>query len=343
MKIYGVLFIVTLVLVYVTGDECPETCFGIETPLLREGAFIVYEKDADGFSNRTCEIFDMLPGFGDYEDNLTCSISKSSQISCSWITHALPKDAQHSASYQLRGYGYHSSIYHFSCSLNSEKQRVECYGQINASEYALVQVNISTSSHWLLICQLFQLGVIEILDPPEIGSVLINATELEIKWSLPKSSGSKDKSDCFEYELKINDEVIHILPNKNLTYTKQNIDLARSYIVQIRTKMHYSCHISEQWSDWSKAKVVNPVENPYKLNVHVILCIAFVLPMILLALLLLCKFQRLSDKLFPSIPSPSLKVKTLLEKGNFIQDPTLKHPEAGYEVDYGTEILEVTG
>ncbi|KAK3530401.1 hypothetical protein QTP86_024436 [Hemibagrus guttatus] len=83
--------------------------------------------------------------------------------------------------------------------------------------------------------------------------------------------------------------------------------------------------------------VVNPLGDTYQLNAGVIASIVFVLPMILLAFLLVCKFQRLFDKLFPSIPNPSRNVQMILEKNYYNQDMPPKQCEEG------AEILEVIG
>ncbi|KAI4877126.1 hypothetical protein NFI96_026479 [Prochilodus magdalenae] len=183
---------------------------------------------------------------------------------------------------------------------------------------------------------------IEILDPPKNISVIVNSTDLEINW-LPTKSINSLPHDCFVYEIKINDEVVPFNDRYSevLRYTKRNLDLTRSYSIQIRTKAVFQCVINGLWSEWSESKVINQVEKPYHLNIYVILSIAFVLPMILLAILLVCKIQRLSEKLLPVIPSPSTKVKMLLENNDFSQ--VMPPKQCGCEAEEGTEILQVTG
>ncbi|KAL7845803.1 hypothetical protein AOLI_G00239950 [Acnodon oligacanthus] len=344
MRLYGSLLIIALVLAgNATGSESQDFC----TDLLcfvqtNEHDDIVFEKDSNGDMTETSEKSNLPASLRDFSwSNISCFIYKSSLLNCSWSTHMLPTDAKYSAFFHFCNDEPQGSPIHLNCSSNHEMERVECLGRINSSTSVTVQVNISIPSQWYITCKTFTEEDIEIFDPPEITSSTIKSKDLEINWLLPKSINSVE-SHCFEYELKINDEIVSISThsNSNLTYTKKNIDLARSYSVQIRTKMVY-CVSDGHWSDWSETKVVGPTENPYQLNVYVIASIAFVLPMILLAFLLVCKFQRLSEKLFPSIPSPSMKVKTLLEKEDFglVMPPKWS---CGPEAEEGTEIFQVT-
>ncbi|KAL7852676.1 hypothetical protein SRHO_G00184610 [Serrasalmus rhombeus] len=340
MRLYGLLLIIALVLAgNADGSETEGFCY--DQPCYAE----TNEHDVILFENgnmmETSENSNLPASLHDFSwSNISCFIYKTSLLNCSWSTHMLPADAQYSAFFHFCNNEPQDSPFHLNCSSNHEMERVECLGRINSSLSVTVQVNISIPSQWYITCKTFAEEDIEIFDPPEITSATIKSKDLEINWLLPKSINSVD-SHCFQYELKINDETVTIptQSHNNLTYTKKNIDLARSYSIQIRAKMVY-CVSDGHWSDWSESKVVGPTENPYQLNVYVIASIAFVLPMILLAFLLVCKFQRLSEKLFPSIPSPSVKVKTLLEKEDF--GLVIPPKPCGPEAEEGTEIFQVT-
>ncbi|KAL6481514.1 hypothetical protein MHYP_G00095940 [Metynnis hypsauchen] len=340
MRLYGMLLIIALVLAgNAAGSESQGFCDALDCFTdINEHDDIIFE---DGNMTENSEKSSLPASLHDFSwSTISCFIYKSSLLNCSWSTHMLPADAQYSAFFHFCNSKSHDSPFDLNCSSNHEMERVECLGRISSSVSVTVQVNISIPNQWYITCKTFSEEDIEILDPPEITSATIKSKDLEINWLQPKSINSIE-SHCFEYELKINDETVSIgdKSHKNLTYTKKNIDLARSYSIQIRTRM-FVCVTDGHWSDWSESKVVSPIENPYQLNVYVIASIAFVLPMILLAFLLVCKFQRLSEKLFPSIPSPSVKVKTLLDKEDFglVLPPKL----CGSEAEEGTEICQVT-
>ncbi|XP_072513803.1 interleukin-5 receptor subunit alpha-like isoform X2 [Salminus brasiliensis] len=268
---------------------------------------------------------------------ISCHIYNSGLLNCSWSTHTLPENAQYSAYFHECKESDDNTTHELHCSTSREKGRVECHRQISISEQVMVLVNISVPHHWRILCKTFVQVNIEILEPPKNITAVIKSEALEIEWS-PPTSFHNSGSHCFDYELKINNDTVMVTSN-TFQYTKRNIDLTRSYSTKIRTKWNI-CADNQQWSDWSEIKVVGPTEKPYQLNIYVIVTIAFVLPMILLAFLLVCKFQRLSEKLFPSVPGPSVKVKMLLEKEDFTQVTPPK--QGGFKVEEGTEILQVT-
>ncbi|KAF7689618.1 hypothetical protein HF521_012971 [Silurus meridionalis] len=173
------------------------------------------------------------------------------------------------------------------------------------------------------------------LDPPRNITALVHSGTLEIQWVWPESCCSQTDA-CFIYELKINNEIKNL--KNDLVYKYANIKPTSRYTIQIRTKHDDAClNDNDIWSDWSKPVVIDPeISSTPALNASVIICIALVLPMILLAIILVCKLQRLTEKLFPSIPNPSKKVQILLEKEDFNQ-VTPK------QIEETAEILEVSG
>ncbi|XP_053472389.1 interleukin-5 receptor subunit alpha-like isoform X2 [Ictalurus furcatus] len=272
---------------------------------------------------------------------IQCLIYNVNLLSCSWSTDSLAEDAQYSASFQFCST---TEDHPLNCISGSLQKFVECQGQIKMIDEmdetdVAVKVNISINGYWYSICHVYDLAQIEKLDAPQNITTVIKSTNLEIQW-LPPRSCCFQKQECFIYELKINNEKVEDALKGMLAYNKTNFEPTRSYTIQIRVKQSKACASAQHWSDWSEAVVVSQSRNIYHLNASVIASIAFVLPMILLAIFLVCKFQRLFEKLFPSIPNPSKNVQMLLEKNEFNQVIPPKQIEGAEE---GAEILEVIG
>ncbi|XP_026788064.3 interleukin-5 receptor subunit alpha isoform X1 [Pangasianodon hypophthalmus] len=316
MRLCGLLLTLSLVLADENGNDIHDSCeealnsYGSKTALLM--------KNHENCINSSIS-------------EIPCFIYNVNLLSCSWSTDSLPEDAQYSAS-------FHTPMdYPLKCKPESSKKLVECQGRFEEiHEHLTVKVNISINGYLCIICQNYIPADIEKLDPPQNITTVTKSTNLEIQWQQPSSCCTK-KSTCFIYELKINNEPVQLEGYITHTYNITNFDPTRSYTIQMRSKPENTCSDTKYWSDWSKAMVVKPSGNIYKLNTGVILSIAFVLPMILLAFLLVCKFQRLFEKLFPSIPNPSRNVQMLLEKNDFNQVTPPKQSEEG------AEILEVIG
>lgn len=260
---------------------------------------------------------------------IECFIHNVNLLSCNWSTDSLPEDAQYSASFQFCST---TEDHPLNCTSESSQKLVECQSRVKMmdemGDSVAVKVNISINGYWNIFCQLYDLPKIEKLDAPENITTVIKSTNLEIQWSQPRSCCTQIP-DCFIYEVKINDETVEV---DMLAYNKTNFEPTRSYTIQVRVKLSDFCANTPDWSDWSEAVVVSQSRNIYHLNASVIASIAFVLPMILLAILLVCKFQRLFDKLFPSIPNPSKNVQMLLEKNEFNQVIPPKQSEEGAEI-----------
>ncbi|XP_027011910.2 interleukin-13 receptor subunit alpha-1-like isoform X2 [Tachysurus fulvidraco] len=270
-----------------------------------------------------------------------CLIHNETLLRCSWFTGSLPEYAQYSASYIHCSNNQDHPLH---CVINSSKKLVECSAEIKwlevveekkeiCLEELFVLVNITINDHWYTICRGYEAGDIESLNPPHNIRASKKSKNLEIQWSRTKSFCS-DLDKCFIYEVKTNNETIQL--EKVLEYNQTNIVPTRSYTIQIRNKLDSTCVSNSQWSDWSDPVVQEGITNVPDVNPVVIASIVFVLPMILLAFLLVCKFQRLFEKLFPSIPNPSKNVQMILENNYFNQDMPTKQCEEG------AEILEVT-
>ncbi|KAA0722823.1 5-hydroxytryptamine receptor 3A [Triplophysa tibetana] len=292
-----------------------------------------------------CSPFTILPkALHDFNfERFTCIMNMQNHLRCSWSTTNLPENAEYSA--EIRIQNSHQIL---SCFQIVEKQAVECHGHVMHEEHEIMlKVNISLPTLSYRIGKNFDTVDIVKLNPPENITISNDLTKIEIKWTHSEGNGFSQNPLCYKYELKINDEVrtlnmftyegilstnaklcngvfslkVVTLSDGHSSYIKQDIDVTRTYAIQVRVKQSMACSNNPiHWSDWSSVLEVGPFENKYSVNPWVISVIAFVLPMLLLAILLLCKCQRLPKKLFPPIPGPSVNVKNLLDKDNYIQD-----------------------
>ncbi|KAF5901392.1 interleukin-5 receptor subunit alpha-like isoform X1, partial [Clarias magur] len=249
--------------------------------------------------------------------DIPCIIVHANVLSCSWSIDGVPDDVQYSASFRI------SEEHSLNCISEASKKLVECQSQLwgdDSEDTIVVKVNVSMDGYWCIICQNYDPVEIEKLDPPQNITTLIKSTNLEIQWVEPRSLNF-DNPWCFEYELKINDELISLVDK--LEYNITNFEPTTKYTIKMRVRQGSNCGGTDTspWSDWSQPVEINPSNQPgsQEVNIGVIAAIAFVLPMVLLAILLICKFQRLFEKVFPSIPNPSKNVQMLLEKNDFNQ------------------------
>ncbi|KAK3510830.1 hypothetical protein QTP70_022773 [Hemibagrus guttatus] len=321
MRLCELLVTLSLVLIDVNGDDTTEL-MTIDVPdsCSEERATVIQTMDNENHINSSIS-------------EIQCEIYNENILNCSWSTDSLPEDAQYSAS--LHFYDRTQSLY---CVSESSKKVVKCQGTVyilNDDDMS-VEVNITINGYWYIICQNYEPVGIEILSPPQNITALKKSGNLEIQWLQTRSCCSK-QNKCFNYEVEINNETVKVDFKNTLAYNLTNFEPTSRYTIRIRTKQLDECGGNSQWSDWSRALVVNPLGDTYQLNAGVIASIVFVLPMILLAFLLVCKFQRLFDKLFPSIPNPSRNVQMILEKNYYNQDMPPKQCEEG------AEILEVIG
>ncbi|XP_062383775.1 uncharacterized protein LOC134071170 [Sardina pilchardus] len=257
--------------------------------------------------------------------NASCILEKQKNLNCSWDSSGLPGHAQYSISYLF-------------CSeedmvLERDKKHVQgsyLHTLIpDQTDSIILLLNVSFPDTWYIQTQHWKVCTVEKLDPPQVN-VTIQSNQLYLEWDLPKS-GSTENPTCFEYELKVNDEV-RTFSNK-LNYTEPNTDPTQKYKILMRVKMASDCCDSLFWSDWTVLDLDKSAEVPLHIQIRLIIVIALGLPMILLAILLFCKFQRVFDRLFPPIPGPSIKIKGLLEKDITSQVMSHKCVEEVTEVD----------
>ncbi|XP_058236845.1 interleukin-5 receptor subunit alpha-like [Hemibagrus wyckioides] len=313
MRLCELLVTLSLFLVDVNGDNIDDSCTETNATV---------EQTMDSVTHINSSIY-----------AIRCVIYDEDKLNCSWSTDSLPENAQYSAFYIL---DESNEVHHLNCVSDSSKKLVECHRGNNFFEDSClsVKVNVTINGYWYIILQNYETTEIEVPSPPEITIHLYKSRNLEIQWLQTRSFSSK-LNKCFTYGLKINNELVNV--TNKLAYNVTNFEPTKSYTIQIRSKQTKSCVTNAQWSEWSTPIVVGPAKPTYELNAGVIASIVFVLPMILLAFLLVCKFQRLFDKLFPSIPNPSRNVQMILEKNYYNQDMPAKQCEEG------AEILEVIG
>ncbi|XP_076159410.1 interleukin-5 receptor subunit alpha-like [Alosa pseudoharengus] len=259
--------------------------------------------------------------------NTSCIVDKQNNLNFSWDSSDLPEHPQYSISYQF-------------CSKDEEVlERPEKPRNVQGpfyqtlipdkTYYIRLLLNVSYPDKWYIQTQQWEICNVEKLDPPQINAT-IQSNQLHLEWGLPKSKSTKNPR-CFEYELRVNDEVRTF--DSKLKYTEPNLDPTQKYKIWMRVKTASHCCETLFWSDWTYLDLNKSVEVPLDIHIGVIIGIALGLPMILLAILLLCKFQRVFDKLFPPIPGPSIKIRGLLEKDITSQIMSHKCVEVVTEVE----------
>ncbi|CAJ1071632.1 interleukin-5 receptor subunit alpha-like [Xyrichtys novacula] len=242
------------------------------------------------------------------ERNFQCHLYATELLSCSWSFPTLQNDT-------------HLSVYISVCSDTVQtlshmlKERV---GSMNLtlsdheSENVILQFNVTLQREWTVYSYIYDIDEIEVLSPPQDITASISNGDLLVTWSKPMNR--KDSlPDCFEYELDLGDQEEHKQMDTSLTYTLSNANPSHTYRVKIRTKVSDLCTGSSLWSAWSHTITL---ERTDKLNLLVIISISLGIPMILLALLLLVRHQRVLEVLFPPIPRPPQKYKGFLEKND---------------------------
>ncbi|XP_063741488.1 granulocyte-macrophage colony-stimulating factor receptor subunit alpha-like isoform X2 [Eleginops maclovinus] len=190
----------------------------------------------------------------------------------------------------------------------------------------ILHFNVTLHDKWTFYTSKYDLNMLEVLSPPPNISASIKDGGLLVTWDLPQSRVDIHSS-CFEYQLDISEQpcvwgygcqLFNNETRKEFTeqrsYRETNVDLSSNYRVRMRTRKSNICVNYLEWSEWSHAVTVE--KSTYKFNNLVIVSISLGIPMILLAVLLLLRHQRLSKVLFPPIPRPPQKYQHFLEKND---------------------------
>ncbi|XP_007571758.1 interleukin-5 receptor subunit alpha-like [Poecilia formosa] len=275
------------------------------------------------------EIDDGCDEIEDLEDSVVCSVSRTNKLNCSWSIHTLEAGAQLSVS----------------VSFSEKKRLIDSRNQSSANGDGFISWTIGGGQEKSVVVDFevllrgnrmcytaeFEEQQLNILDPPGNVDASIRDGNLHVNWDVPSSS---IYAHCFDYQLDIGDQE----KPRNFSGKVEYIELnaaAHTYKVRMRTKILKSCYGCTQWSEWSPTVTV---ERPtYRLDPLVIALISLGIPMILLAVLLILRHQRLVKVLFPPIPRPPAKYKHFLEKTdplNFFHPvPTTKPEEEITEVE----------
>ncbi|KAJ8253149.1 hypothetical protein GJAV_G00209670 [Gymnothorax javanicus] len=250
--------------------------------------------------------------------NVACILT--TELGCTWDTVNSPADAEYSVTI------FQESKTSTICDCDRKDGRViGCHGGIDSEKMVTLHINVSCENFWYIHVQLYNPKFIVKLSPPQNILASVESGGLQIKWDPPVNI----PDECFHYQLRINEEDEPFTFDGERSFNLPNIDETRQYFIEMRVTKTKSCRKNNIWSDWSNVTVVPP--HKQMLSPGVIISIALGIPMFLLAVILVCRCHSKIDKLFP-VPSPSMKVKQLLEKDNFIQVLPEKHIEDNTEV-----------
>ncbi|XP_070701553.1 interleukin-5 receptor subunit alpha-like [Pempheris klunzingeri] len=234
-----------------------------------------------------------------------CHLYPSNLLNCSWSCDTLQKDIQLFIYISIcDGESTVWSLGHWSEGKAASRSLILDKHQML---YVTLHYNLTRHDKWTVYGYTYDADMIEVPSPPTNISASIKDGGLLVKWALPHSQGDTNPS-CFEYQLDIDDQLYN--PRAQLSYVEPNADPHHTHRVRMRTRKIKTCVESPQWSDWSHTIMVEKSFDTLK--VLVVISISLGIPMILLAVLLLVRHQRMV--LFPPIPRPPSKYKYFLEK-----------------------------
>ncbi|XP_040000700.1 interleukin-5 receptor subunit alpha-like isoform X2 [Xiphias gladius] len=240
-------------------------------------------------------------------ETFTCLLYPTNLLNCSWSFDTLQKDTQLSV---------HISVCHGNTSVQSlnylSEERVGSEALVllqHDNLYVIIQFNMSLHDSWKLYTYKYNIDKLEVLSPPVNVTATVKDGGLLVTWGPPNN---RSRPSCFEYQLDLGDQETPKQWSGQLSYTELNVDPTRTYRVRMRTRKVDICIKFSQWSEWSPTVTVE--QSVYKLNTLLIILISLGIPMILLAVLLLVRHQRVSKLLFPPIPRPPPKYTYFLEK-----------------------------
>ncbi|KAL4656814.1 interleukin-13 receptor subunit alpha-1-like [Arapaima gigas] len=263
--------------------------------------------------------------------NVFCLIYNQRQFCCNWSAKTFPTKAP--LTFTVLQNAERDKTWNCSTSYNNEV--VECSGTINPDKTLMtIQINMSLPDLQYLYSRHYEIKKNEKLNPPHNISMSITNGTLKIEWNTPE----KIKKECVHYQLRLNNGTEYVNVTAGTKYTKANVDLTRKQSVQIRVTKREHCWKNDIWSNWSNVVVLDAAVKPNGINVLVIVGMALGIPMILLALLLFCRFHRIHEKMFPPIPSPSKKTKIMLEREDLFQVFKTKHTEEIHEAESVTVV-----
>ncbi|XP_020566582.1 prolactin receptor [Oryzias latipes] len=242
----------------------------------------------------------------DVEHTFTCLLYQTDVLNCSWSFHTSEKDM---------GMSVFIGVCKDQELVDSKRQNsVERTGSLSWEidrenvQYVTLRFNTSLLDKWTTYTLSFEKLSLIVLPSPSV-SALIKDGDLKISWEIP--GRDEIKASWYDLQLDMGDQGNVKNLTEKLSYTEPNVDPSITYRLRMRTKISELYAWNSQWSEWSP---IFTLEKTNPLNPLVILGILLVIPMILLAVLLLVRHQRLSNFLFPPIPRPPQKYQYFLEK-----------------------------
>ncbi|XP_053293698.1 uncharacterized protein LOC128454355 isoform X2 [Pleuronectes platessa] len=244
----------------------------------------------------------------DVRETFICLLYPTNLLNCSWSFLTLEKDMQLSVSI---------SVCHDTTTVKTLSQSpVERVGsrsfdlEQHEELHVILQFNMTQHDKYRVYTYSYNKDTLEVVPPPSNISAAFKDGDL---LEPPKQLKSQ------------------------LSYTELSADPTFTYRVRMKKRKLDFC-IESQWSEWSPTVSVEPSGVPDKLNTLSIISISFGIPMILLALLLFLRHQRVSKLLFPPIPRPPPKYINYLEENDpFNFSPPVQPSKAEEEITKVTE------
>ncbi|XP_071348728.1 interleukin-13 receptor subunit alpha-1-like [Trachinotus anak] len=261
-------------------------------------------------------------------ENFICVLYPTNLLNCSWSFHFLQK-----LSVYISICDEETTVLSLSQSSNERVGSRSLTVQFTERLYVVLQFNKTQDGRETVDTYTYEQDQLEVLPPPPNISATIKDGSLEVTWSPPNNESF---SGCFDYQLDLGDQDKPKNLSNQLSYTERDTDPTRAYRVRIRTRKNSNCIGSVQWSEWSPTITLE--QSVYKLNTLLIVSISLGVPMILLAVLLLVRHQRVSKLLFPPIPRPPAKYKYFLEKNDTFN---FYHPAPSPKAEEITKVEDV--
>lgn len=259
----------------------------------------------------------------------SCFVYPTKRLNCSCTLNGFPEDSQYSSSVIVCDKNKNISTVDCASEVVGDKvggiqgHIIGCHGTVdNSADSVIHQMKVSVNNILCLYSQKYNFRNIEILSPPpNITVERVEEAHLLVQWGIPVISWTSE-IPCFEYELVINDQKLEIISG-SLSHKELNPDPTLTYNVKIRTRTNSGCHEIPLWSDWSEIFEVPPSISTPPINLRMIIGLSLGIPVVLLALLLLLRPLRVSERLFPPIPHPPIKIRRLLEEDDHFVPPNL--------------------
>ncbi|KAG7524826.1 hypothetical protein JOB18_017393 [Solea senegalensis] len=290
------------------------------------------EQYIDELSVKSSTGQEVLLEMKDINETFICLLYPTYLLNCSWSFLTEEEDTQLSVTISICDGNTPVQSPSYS-SVERVGSRTLTQQQLNNLQVVL-QFNMSWPDKWKVYSYKYDSQMLEFLPPPTNVSATVTNGSLVVKWALPHD---QSHPMCFEYQLDLGDQEAPRHLGAQLSYTELSADPTHTYRVRIRMRRNSGCIGSAQWGEWSPTVTV---EQPCRLNILLMVTLSFGIPMILLAVLLLMRQQRLSTLLFPPIPRPPSKYMHFLEKSDTFSFPYPALPSKTEEEITKVEVAE---